>query len=158
MKAISVVVLLVLVVVSCSKDKFESRPRLTFKELRGNYIPVDGAYSSQFVLEYTDAEGDLAGVPVFFEKISSSAPCASSSINPNLPPDSVYLVVSPNLPPSANQKGEITILLQRSQMNPVACGVLDTLEEATFKFWIKDLAGNISDTVTAPPIRIEKTP
>lgn len=156
MKPVTVLVLFLVIVVSCSKDKFDSKPTLKLKEVKGDYVPKDGDYGTQFVFEYTDAEGDLAGVPVYFQKISSSAPCANSSINPNMGPDSTYLGFSPDIPPTSNQKGEITISLARAEMNPVACGTLDTVEQATFKFWFKDRAGNVSDTVTAPPISIEK--
>ncbi|MBX3255356.1 MAG: hypothetical protein KF862_14540 [Chitinophagaceae bacterium] len=158
MKSISAVVLFVLVIVSCSKDKFESRPRLTFKEMKGNYVPVGNEYAARIVLEYTDAEGDIAGVPLFFEKISSSAPCANSSLDPNIPPDTVnvFLRLPGDVPPSSDQKGEIEVILKWTELNPIACNPNDTLEDATLKFWFKDKAGNMSDTVTVPPIRIEK--
>jgi len=60
------------------------------------------------------------------------------------------------VPLSANQKGAIVITISDLLLNRIACDPLDTLEDATFKFWFKDQAGNVSDTVTTPPVTIQK--
>lgn len=153
-------ILCVISVASCSKDKFNSKPTLKLKEVSGNYVPYDPSgtydYSVQFILEYTDAEGDLADMPIAIQKISSSAPCTDGSRDPNSL-DTTNFTIPNDLPASSNQKGEIVITLTRSQdLKPIACSPLDTLEDATFKFWLKDQAGNVSDTVVAPVIKIEK--
>lgn len=155
-----VLLLCIISVASCSKDKFSSKPTLKIKEVSGNYVPYDPSgtidYSVQFILEYTDAEGDLADMPVCFQKISSSSPCSDGSRDPNSL-DTTNFKIPNDLPATSNQKGEIVITLTRSQdLKPIACNPLDTLEEATFKFWLRDQAGNPSDTVTAPVIKIEK--
>lgn len=150
-------------VASCSKDKFSSRPSLKLKSVNTEYIPypADGAPDPvlQFVLEYTDREGDLAGMPVCFQKLSSSYPCTDGSRDPQIL-DTTNYIISEDLPTGTNQKGEIIITLTRSQdLNPIAC-IPDQdeyeIEDATFKFWVKDHAGNVSDTVTSPIVKIEK--
>lgn len=155
----------IICVASCSKDKFNSKPSLKLKETRGNYIPYDPDgttnYSVQFVLEYTDAEGDIANVPLAIRKISSSAPddeCPFSSGREPFFTDSTSFFLPDDVPASPNQKGEIvvTISTEFDLVKPISCNGTDTLEEATYKFWFKDKAGNVSDTVTTGPIKIQK--
>ncbi|MBN8787993.1 MAG: hypothetical protein J0I84_12965 [Terrimonas sp.] len=156
MKIRIAIILLIVIVVSCSKDTFNSKPSLKLKETSGDYVPLDGNYGVQFTLEYTDAEGDIAGVPIYLQKLSSSAPCADNTKDPTYL-DSSYTLPA-DVPLSANQKGAIVITISDLLLNRIACDPLDTLEDATFKFWFKDQAGNVSDTVTSPVIKIEKQP
>lgn len=153
-------ILCVISVASCRKDKFSSAPTLKLKSVSTEYVPLalDGqpAPFVQFVLEFTDAEGDLATMPVAIQKISSSFPCPDGSVNPNVL-DSTNYKIDSLLPAMKDLKGEIVITLDRaSDLNAIACNDNDTLENATFKFWLTDQAGNVSDTVTAPIIKIQK--
>ena len=138
---------------SCGKDKFSDKPMLKLKSVSSDYIPKGGAVQIRF--EYTDAQGDIGGMPLHVQKLSSSFPCADNSKDPTFIDSANYLIPA-DLPPSSNQKGEIVITWEYFQLQPIPCSSLDTLEEATFKFWLKDKAGNISDTITVPPITIEK--
>ena len=149
------ILFLIFVAASCSKDKFSEKPSLTLKEVSGNYIPL-GDYAVQFTIEYTDAEGDIAGVPLFLEKISSSSPCADGNRVPSYL-DSLSFTIPADVPPTNNQKGEIIITIQDQYLARIACSPADTTEQAVYKFWFKDKAGNVSDTITAPPITIEKS-
>lgn len=136
----------ILVIVSCSKDKFESAPQLTFKKASSDFIPVGG--DVEFTLEFTDAEGDLAG-NVRVEKISSS--CLDAGYV-----DSNKFVI-PSFPSSKNQKGEILISMSYAvDLKAVRCTAIDSVETAVFKFWIRDAAGHYSDTATSGPITILK--
>ena len=157
--------MLIVAAASCSKDKFNTKPGLKLKETRGNYIPYDPDgttnYTVQFVLEYTDAEGDIANVPLAIRKISSSAPDDECPFNSGREPfftDSTSFLLPADVPASANQKGEIIITISNEfdLVRPISCNGTDTLEEATYKFWFKDQAGNVSDTVTTGPIKTEK--
>jgi hypothetical protein len=154
------VFLFVLVAVSCSKDKFNTKPSLTLKETSGNYIPLGGDYGVRFTLEYTDAEGDIAGVPFYIEKLSSSASPSDPCANGNEPYylDSLSYTLPDDVPVTSNQKGEIIVTIQGALVAALACDGTDSLEQGTFKFWFKDQAGNVSDTVTSPPITIQKAP
>lgn len=153
MKISFAVCCIILFSVSCGKDKFSDKPVLKFKSISSTHIPKGGVV--QFRFEYTDAQGDIAGVPLYVEKLSSSYPCDDGSKDPTFIDSTKYLIPS-DLPPSTNQKGEIIVTWEYYQLQPIPCNPSDTLEEATFKFWLKDLAGNISDTLTAPSITIEK--
>lgn len=155
MKLRFVVFFLILIVVSCSKDKFSDKPTLKLSQVSGNYVPIGDENIIQFTLDYTDAQGDIAGVPVIIEKLSSSAPCTDGSRDPTFTDSTSFLIPS-DVPPSSNQKGEIVVTLHWTSLKPIACNPSDTLEEATFKFWLRDLAGNMSDTVTSPVIHIGK--
>lgn len=156
MKLIWAAVLFVLISASCSKDKFESKPTLKLKEMIGNYAPRDQNTMVQYVLEYTDAQGDIAGMPIWVQKNSSKSPCdPDPTILPSYT-DSLSFAISSEVPPSSNQKGEITITIKEQYFARIKCNPTDTVEQAVFKFWFKDQAGNVSDTVTAPPITIEK--
>ncbi|MFT3701581.1 MAG: hypothetical protein QM802_04390 [Agriterribacter sp.] len=160
MKIRLAVFLLLLVVVSCSKDKFNSKPTLTFKEMSGNYIPLGGDYGVQITMEYTDAEGDIAGVPLFIEKLSSSASPTNPCSNGNEPyyTDSLSFTLPSDVPATTNQKGEVVVTIDGTMTAALSCNPSDTLEQATFKFWFRDQAGNMTDTVTSPPITIQKAP
>ncbi|MFT3946181.1 MAG: hypothetical protein QM763_04330 [Agriterribacter sp.] len=143
-------------IVSCGKDKFNSKPTLTLKETSGNYVPL-GNYAVKFTLEYTDAEGDIGGQPLCVQKLSSSYPCVNSNYDPTyIDTAGQFFVIPATLPESSNQKGEIVVTLSDILLNRIRCTEDDTLEDATFKFWFKDRAGNVSDTVTSPVIKIEK--
>ncbi|MBX2922676.1 MAG: hypothetical protein KF746_10830 [Chitinophagaceae bacterium] len=156
MKPIPVIILFLALAVSCSKDKFESKPTLKLKEMIGNYAPRVGNPMIQYVLEYTDAEGDIAGVPIWVQKNSSKSPCDPDPTIEVSYTDSSSFTISEEVPPTVNQKGEITIIIKEQYFARIKCNPSDTVEQAVFKFWFKDQAGNMSDTVTAPPITIEK--
>ncbi|PWT95770.1 MAG: hypothetical protein C5B52_17145 [Bacteroidetes bacterium] len=131
--------------ISCSKDKYASKPQLTLKEMSGNYVPKGAGL--QFTIEFTDAEGDLTGA-VGIQKISSTCDLASYI-------DTLKFVI-PSFPATQNQKGDLLITLESIDLVPIECNGQDTVEQATFKFWVKDKGGNISDTLTAPPVTILK--
>ncbi|MBN8860329.1 MAG: hypothetical protein J0H29_18200 [Sphingobacteriales bacterium] len=149
---------LVLIIVSCSKDKFSSKPTLKLKEVSGNYLPLGDDYAIRFTLEYTDADGDIAGQPFSIEKLSSSASPDNPCSNGNEPyyTDSTKYAIPADVPATANQKGEIVVTIAGLLANPQKCDEYDSTEQATFKFWFKDQAGNVSDTVTTPPVTIQK--
>jgi len=157
MKPWIAVSLFVLLIVSCSKDKFSSKPTLKFKEMSGNYLPI-GDYAIRFTLEYTDADGDIAGQPFSIKKLSSSASPDNPCSNGNEPyyTDSTKYSIPADVPATTNQKGEIVVTITSLLAYPQKCDDFDSTEEATFKFWFKDKAGNVSDTVTAPPVTIQK--
>ncbi|MBX3239938.1 MAG: hypothetical protein KIT80_21825 [Chitinophagaceae bacterium] len=164
MKQICGLVTLFVFLISCDKDKYESRPSLKFKEMSGNYLPKPPSTGQGYVLfvtlEYTDAEGDLAGIPIMFEKKSFADTLCLDPDAPNpsyIDTASTIFSFPTDLPPSNNQKGEITIRLTENQFQRVRCAnAIDSIEQAVFKFWFRDAAGNASDTATTEPITIEK--
>ncbi len=123
---------------ACGKDRFTTRPQLTFKEAESYTIPRGGLMT--FRLEFTDKEGDL-GDSIFIQTITTR--CAASNRRIGYP--------LPAFPASTKAKGEIEINFVNGQFVPgfvalpsPACGRPDT---TTFRFWIRDNANNVSDTV-----------
>ncbi len=62
----------------------------------------------------------------------------------------------PSFPSTNNQKGDILLTFSTLDLAPFECNGQDTLEQATFKFWVNDKGGHQSDTLVIPPITIEK--
>jgi|SRR5882724_3997036 len=127
------------------KKIFTSTPQLTFKSVSTTKVPKNG--SVLFTLEFTDAEGDIANA-VGIRKTSSS--CATAGFIDTMK----YQL--PTIPPSDDSKGTITVNLNYTNLKPFECNGQDTVEQATFQFWIKDAAGHVSDTVSSTPITIQK--
>ena len=151
----SVCIIILFFAASCGKDKFSDKPMLKLKSVSpGPVVPVDATLT--FTFEYTDAQGDLADVPVCIEKISSLSPCPDEGDDPSFVEPTLYTIPD-DLPSSANQKGEIVIMLSPSQYEgDKRCYESQKSEEAVFKFWITDLAGNHSDTLVLDPLTILK--
>src|SRR6266700_3167871 len=128
-----------MVFATCGKSKFSSTPILTFKKVSTTLVPSNG--SVLFTFEFTDAEGDISD-SIGIKKISSS--CAQAG----------YIDTAkyqfPSIPQSDDTKGTLTINLTYPNLKPTRCFGGDTIEQATFRFWIKDKAGHISDTADAP--------
>lgn len=155
MKISFAVCCIILFTVSCGKDKFSDKPILKLKSVSPSPVVPVGA-TLVFTFEYTDAQGDLANMPVCMEKISSLSPCFDDGVDPYILETSLYNIPS-DLPPSANQKGEIVITLpQINYAGQKRCDDSQKSEEAVFKFWITDIAGNHSDTLVLDPLTILK--
>mgnify|MGYP000899927971 CR=1 FL=1 len=140
---------------SCGKDKFSDKPILKFKSVSpGPVVPAGSTLT--FTFEYTDAQGDLSDVPVCIEKLSSLSPCFNPGLDPSFL-DTTFFRIADNLPPSANQKGELIITLTPIQYaGDKRCNDSQESEDAVFKFWLTDLAGNHSDTLVLEPLTILK--
>lgn len=128
----------VVLLCACGKDRFTSRPQLTFKKVNSYTIPRGGLMT--FQLEFTDKEGDL-GDSIFIQTITTRCNASNRRISYRLPA----------FPASSKAKGEIEINFVNGQFLPgfvalpsPACGRPDT---TTFRFWIRDKANNVSDTV-----------
>jgi hypothetical protein len=130
-------ILLLAILTGCKKDKFQSTPSLKFKSVSTTVLPPN--QNIQFVLSFTDAEGDLND-SLFFEKKEPT--CGDSNV-------SDYYTLPP-FPTSTNEKGDLIVDLRYLDIPP-RCQRNDT---AVFRFAIKDKAGHISDTVSSPPIII----
>lgn len=123
---------------SCSKEKFTTKPQLTFLKADSYDVPRGGLI--QFFIEFTDKEGDLSD-SLFIR--SEVAACPNSNRNLSFP--------MPSFPKTPNVKGEMEVTFANGVFIPgfpalpsPACGRPDT---TNFYFWIKDAAGNISDTI-----------
>ena len=133
------------ILIACSKDGVTTKPQLRLKSVSTDFVPLNG--SLQFIFEFSDKEGDLSA-PLGLEKISST--CVDASYI-----DTVKFTF-PDIPGTKNTDGTLEVNLSNINLLPIRCHGQDTLEQAVFKFWIRDDAGHTSDTVTTDPISIVK--
>lgn len=127
----------------CDKDKFESKPRLEFKDY--NSTEIHKGQILRIRLNYYDKEGDLntggfLGIRVRLNRLPGNIDLADT-----------LRYSLPQFPPK--DKGEITYELDwaflKEDTNPLPLGQNDTIQ---FKFSVTDLAGNISDTIVTEPV------
>ncbi|MEO8860071.1 MAG: hypothetical protein ABI358_01500 [Ginsengibacter sp.] len=132
--------ILVLLSLSCNKDKFSSTPSLKFKSV--NTTSLRNQQLVQFNLSFTDAEGDLTD-SIYVQEVVPN--CALSNFSTLYP--------LPVFPTTKNQKGDLTVTFgyNVSGYSPIApkCTKNDT---AVFRFVLRDKAKHASDTVSSPPI------
>ena len=137
-RLIALFILCLLTVVACKKDKFTTKPQLEFKRVNTHNVPVGGLFT--FTIAFTDKEGDISD-SIWIEEIAST--CAASYTLAH------YKI--PDFPSKTNEEGEFSISFVNNQFidGYVAwpgpqCQRPDT---AIFRFWMRDKAGNFSDTI-----------
>jgi hypothetical protein len=135
--------LVMLFIISCSKDSFQSKPQLFLKSVSSTNIPNGGSLEIKFRL--TDKEGDFRDT-IWVKKITTRCP------NSNFADSSIFRVPS-DLPRTNFFDGEVAITLNYFLGLQPRCTKADT---AVFSFWMKDAAGNKSDTVSTPSIIIAR--
>lgn len=139
--------LVMLVVAGCKKEGITTKPKLIFKSVTSNHVAHN--QNIAFTFDFSDKEGDYND-SIWVIKVSSSW-CE----NPSFADSAKWKM--PDLSGQGNKNGELEIrMFYVTDLAAQTCDFTDTLETAIFKFLIKDLAGNISDTAFSPPITIEK--
>jgi hypothetical protein len=132
--------ILVLLSLSCSKDKFSSTPSLKFTSV--NTTSLRNHQLIQFNLSFTDAAGNLTD-SIYVQEVVPN--CTLSNFN--------QLYPLPAFPSSKNQKGDLIVTFGYnvsgySTISP-KCMKNDT---AVFRFVLRDKANHASDTASSPPI------
>ena len=130
-----------LIVLACSKDKFQTKPQLTLKSIDKT---VDSGQNFRAIIQFTDMEGDVQDT-MFFKK---------RRVNMRATPvrlDSFFLQI-PDFP--KRDQGEFEINIGYSDIsaaiNPIVPGSNprrrepDTLQ---IRIAVQDNAGNTSDTL-----------
>lgn len=139
--------ILFIVISGCSKDKFSTKPSLKFTEVNTTQLrPGD---ILQFKMSFTDKEGDISN-KINVQKVLLN--CTEGFTQD---------FVVPEFPAQANQAGDIFVTFgYNNDRAPVPIGkefdCPTDVDSAIFKFALKDIAGNISDTVVSPVILIYK--
>jgi hypothetical protein len=149
MKLMSTKILLTIIafgfLAGCSKDKYATKPSLKFKKVSTNVLSRN--QSITFTLEVTDAEGDLQD-SIWVQEVVKN--CALGGITSRYP--------MPEMPVLKNLSGDIQICysyginLDCPAIREPQCR--NRNDSATFRFWIKDKAKNVSDTVTSSQVVI----
>lgn len=134
-----------LLVNSCSKDKFQTKPKLTFKSASTERLTAGSTI--QFNIRFTDAEGDIQD-SIWVQKVTKN--CANSNFSGR------YKI--PTFTATKNLEGEFEICFGYginlgcpSIREPQCIGQNDT---CVFRFWARDLAGNVSDTISSSTVII----
>ena len=145
MKVIIGLVAAALVVGACNKEKFASKPRIEVKSVSSDVLGVGQGLN--VTLEFFDKEGDVSdSIYVIRHRLNARD---QSPQNPRTIPFGV-----PAFPEKSNGLSDINleysrhitfgnseIPLPNSQAEP------DTL---SLRFYLRDLKGNVSDTVSLP--------
>lgn len=141
MKRILLMLIVVFVIVACSKDKFQTRPMITIAGYNSKIINTN--QQLQINLNYTDKEGDIGGGGYFIYRIRLNQKPLSAV--DNIQADTIISTI-PAMPNES--KGQLTVSLDYSYL------LQSTTESDTmiFKIAITDLAGNKSDTLTTDKI------
>jgi hypothetical protein len=126
---------------ACSKDTPKSRPQLTLKSVSATTVPANG--DLQIILRLADREGDFKE-SIFVEKMTTR--CTNSNFL-----DSQLYTIPTDMPRTSFFSGDVVLSFTYPFELQPRCNRPDT---ATFRFWIKDAAGNVSDTVKTPKIII----
>lgn len=134
---------LFLLILSCGKDTFQSRPQLTLQSVSSSVVPPQSGL--QIVMRLTDKEGDFTDT-VWVEKITTR--CPNSNFR-----DSLLYRIPDETPRKKNFDGEVVVTFSYPFELQPRCTRDDT---AVFSFWMKDRAGNRSDTVRTQPIIIQR--
>ena len=128
----------------CTKETYTTAPVLTYKSVNTTKLLVDQVL--KFNLEFSDAEGDVIDT-MFVQKVSLN--CAASNFFDRYP--------MPDFPTTKNLSGEILVSYANGINTP---GYITVASRCTyndtcyFRFMLKDLAGNKSDTVKSDIIVI----
>ena len=134
---------------ACKKDTYTTKPQISIKSI--NATTLNQGDLLLFSLNFTDKEGDIQDT-LWIQKISRNCPGTPGTqfISKNKVPD---FTATANLKGTlefgyaynANIQGYSTI---------TGCGTKN--DTAYFKFWLKDKAQNVSDTITSDNIILLK--
>jgi hypothetical protein len=153
MKKLLLAVVVLVVLLACNKDKYQTKPQISVKSVATDDVPVNGDLT--VVLSYTDKEGDISD-SLFIKKIR-----LNKTVVATLRDSLKYKI--PDMPDYS--KGEITVALdyQNNLISAVTAPPVqgsnppqpqpDTL---LIRMWIHDKAGNTSDTVNIGPVAVRR--
>jgi hypothetical protein len=135
------------IVAGCTKSKFTTKPQLKVKSI--NSTDISGSQSLIIVLDLTDKEGDFTS---FFGVKKTVAACPGSNFL-----DTTLFQLPQSFLDAKKKEGNVTITLDQIHRGANTClapGGGVKVDTAIYSFWTRDLAGNVSDTVSTEPILI----
>lgn len=133
---------------ACKKDKFTTKPQLEFKEVSPTVLQPN--QSIIFTLHYTDREGDIQD-SLFVQKVTQN--CENSNFQQLYP-------IPSDVPKQSNAEGDIQVRysygigLGYPPIKEPACISQD--DTCVFRFVLKDVEGNTSDTISSSQIILIK--
>ena len=133
----------------CQKSTYTSKPQLSVESISGTTLGQGSLLL--FQIQFTDAEGDIQDT-LWVQKISRTCPGTPGAqfISKNKVPD---------FTPTSSLKGILEIGYAYNANIPgystmSGCGTRN--DTAYFKFWLKDKAKNVSDTLVTENIVLLK--
>ena len=133
----------IMVLASCDKDKFQTKPSIEIKSLSTKEVPAQNG-TMNIRLNYTDKEGDLGkGILTYIRIRTNGTPIPNPNNNDKI--DTVRTPI-PDFPSKNN--GELDILFNYNFMDE------DPFRNDTmyFKITVQDRGGNNSDTISTPSV------
>ena len=138
------------ILAGCSKDKYTTKPIITFKSVNTNTLDVGGLL--EITLDYTDKEGDINN-QLYVEKKTRN--CGASDFSQMYP-------LPTDIP--SYKKGEVIVTFAYSPnagypvIKSPQCGSATNLinDSCIFRFVLTDKANNVSDTIQTPEIVVIK--
>lgn len=144
--------LLLTVLVSCSKDKPSTKPSIKFKSINGTDFLAESVVNIS--LDYTDKEGDLGnGIITYIRDRINLKPITDPASNDKA--DTIQSAL-PDFPKTST--GEITLRIPGSFLDEDPLPQNDSAnasiynDTVVFKIFVQDVAGNVSDTITTPEV------
>ncbi|MEP6844857.1 MAG: hypothetical protein ABI861_02600 [Panacibacter sp.] len=139
----------------CKKGQFTTKPQLKFDSFNTNVVTSPGQLI--MTLNYTDKEGDIQDT-IYVERRSVN--CSTDTLR-------AFYAIPSNVPEKTNAEGKIVISYsyapdqQFPDIGDPKCGLNDppgtkTNDTCIYRFALSDKAGNVSDTVSSPPVVIVK--
>ena len=143
MKVVYGLLALALMAVACSKDKFQTKPQIEVKSFVPDVVPIGGTLTVS--LEFTDKEGDVDdSVTVIRTRVNerdfSATPFPIRYKIPAFPDKSKGQI-------DINMSWATALTLQNPPLRIPGQNINEP-DTLSLKFFVKDAAGNTSDTAT----------
>lgn len=153
-KLLLLTLILLFAIFGCKKDQYKTKPKIEIKEIlvREVTTPNGNGTLIDIDVEVFDKEGDVKD-SIFLDKFDAATiPC----------PDNTVDKLSFRIPefPGSNQKALFRLKFSTIDVDgytPIGGAQCPPRKDTSvFRFWVKDLAGNRSDTITTPRIAIPR--
>lgn len=141
--------LLLVLIVACGKDKFETKPTIKIKSLGPNPVPMNSGMVIE--LEYTDKEGDIAD-SLWVRKVRINQRKIATIR------DSFYLQLPTDAPEKSKGIIKLTFNYQDHLISAQNPGTPPNAapDSLIFRFVLRDKAKNASDTVDSDLVIVER--
>lgn len=145
MKKLLLLVSVLVVLMACNKDKFQSTPQIKIKSVSSEIVPLGSGWSA--TLSFTDKEGDVDDT-LFVRKVRLNQKFATTLF------DTIKYKI-PEFP--SHSSGDITIYLDNNVIQsaqPPPSNGSGGNQPDTLKIWfrVSDKAGHKSDSVSTGTI------
>ena len=145
------VLLLMLIMIACDKDKLATRPTIKVKRVDNRTVPANDAVPLIVEFDYADKEGDISEGSMFVHTIRINKEYREPEFDPD-----TFSIRIPDLGLD-RPDGQIEFRIINTDLtvarDPGPNHISDTI---TIRFALKDRGGNTSDTVEVTPVIVER--